>query len=126
LRVWSLGASPRQHGSTLVEALVALVLVAFAGAVVAAAAHTNLRATRSAITLEQLTAAAAFDIARTEARGAPAGIEETIGTDPALGPATEHHIEVTRSDNGVATLDARVAVPGVPPLTLSTRMWVTP
>ena len=115
----------RQRGSTLVEALVALVLVAFAGGVVAAAAHTNLRASRSAAMLEQLTAAAALDIARTEARGAPAGIEDTIGADPTLGPGTEHRIAITRS-NDVATVEARVAVPGEPPLILSTRMLVTP
>jgi type II secretory pathway pseudopilin PulG len=116
----------RQRGSTLIEALAALVLVALAGAIVAAAARTNLRATRSAAALQRLTAAAALDIARVEARGAPAGIEETIGVDPMLGPETQHRIAITRSDDDVASVDARVAVPGEPSLTLSTRMLVTP
>ncbi len=112
-----------EHGWTLIEALVALGMVVFAASVLVAAAQTNLRALQSAAVLEQLTAAAAADLARTQARGAPAGTEETHGDDPTLGAGAEHRIDVTRSD-GIATIEALVAVPGTPPLTLATRMLV--
>ncbi|HEY2389414.1 MAG TPA: prepilin-type N-terminal cleavage/methylation domain-containing protein [Candidatus Binatia bacterium] len=116
-------AGARERGSTLVEALVALVLVAFAGAVVAAAAETNLRATRAAAVLEQLTAGAAADLARAEARGAPEGVDDQLITDPTLGAGVEHRVTVTRSGD-VVTLEARVVAPGSDPFVLATRQYV--
>ena len=114
---------PSERGSTLVEALVAAVLVAFAGAVVAAAAETSLRATRAAAVLEELTAGAAADLARAEARGAPAGVDDQIVTDPMLGVGVEHRVAITRNGD-VATLEARVVAPGADPFVLVTRQYV--
>jgi hypothetical protein len=118
--------SPRgthERGSTVIEALVAVVLVAFAGAVVASAAQTSLRATRAAAVLEQLTAGAAADLARAEARGAPVGVDDQVATDPTLGAGVEHRVTITRSAD-VATLEARVVVPGADPFVLVTRQYV--
>ncbi len=111
------------RGSTLVEALVALVLVAFAAATVAAAAQAGLRAARGAAVLEALTAAAAADLARAQARGALPGLEDVVGADPTLGAGVEHRMAVTRGD-GIAVLEAQVVVPGSPPFMLATRMCV--
>jgi len=115
------GVSTR--GSTLVEALVALALVAFAGSIVAAAAQTSLRASRTAAVLEQLTAGAAADLARAQGRGAPEGVDDTITTDPTLGAGVEHRVTITRAGD-VATLEARVVAPEADVLVLATRMYV--
>jgi Tfp pilus assembly protein PilV len=58
----------RDAGSALVESLVALVLIAIAGLVVATAATTGLRATHRAATLTRTTALAARELARLASR----------------------------------------------------------
>jgi hypothetical protein len=116
-------AAGARRGTALVEALAALALVALAGGVLAAAATTNLRATRAAATLERLTAEAARELALAQAGGAPAGTEETPLAAPGLDPGTTRRLEVSRDDShGVTTLDLRLTTPGTPPFRLTTRM----
>lgn len=107
-------------GSALIEALVALVLMALAGSVLGAAATVSLRATRRAAELERLTAVAARELAIAEARNAPAGTDEAPLTG-AVDPGTVRRLEVSRDDEGIATFAVQVTAPGVPPLRLVAR-----
>ena len=110
------GARRCDAGSALVEALVALVLIAMAGLVVATAATNGLRATHRAATLTRTTALAARELARLASQITPATTDAhaaaTVAVagfrDPA-GCATD----VTRDGNLV---DLAVAVDaGHPP-----------
>jgi hypothetical protein len=112
---------PGVHGSTLVEALAALALLALAASVVAAAAAANLRALGGAVVLERLVTLAARELALAQARGAPATSEDTTVLDPDLG-VVARHLEVARDADGVAALAVRVTVPNTPPLDLRTRI----
>jgi hypothetical protein len=107
-------------GSALVEALVALTLMAFAGSIVAAAAATNLRATRQAASIEALTALAARELAGAQARGAPVASEDGPVDVPGVRDA-ERRLTVTHDPSGIAQLDVRLTASGARPLHLSTR-----
>lgn len=108
----------------MVEALVALGLVALAGSIVAAAAMAGLRATRRAATLAPLTAIAARELGSLAARAADATSHET--TVPAVGFADPIALaaDVARAD-GIATLRV-TAEGGRPPerVVLATSVWV--
>lgn len=114
----------RRGGYALVEALVAIALVALAGTVVAAAATTNMRALRAAAVLERLVALASRELSLAEARGAPALVEDVTALDPDLG-VVARHLEVSRDADGIATLAVRVTAPGAAALDLRTRMQTT-
>jgi hypothetical protein len=116
----------RRHdaGATLVEAVVALGLVALAGAVVASAATAGLRAARRAATLAPLTAVAARELASLAARAADATSGESTLAVPGFAAPVALAAEVER-DAGLATL--RVHVDGGRPaerVTLVTRAAV--
>lgn len=111
-------------GATLVEAVVALGLVALAGAVVASAATAGLRAARRATTLAPLTAITARELASLAARAADATSGETTLAVPGFAEPLTVTAAVER-DAGLATL--RVQVAGGRPLervTLATRVMV--
>lgn len=113
-----------EAGATLVEAVVALGLVALAGAVVASAATAGLRAARRAATLAPLTAIAARELASLAARAADATGGATTLAVPGFAEPLAVAAEVER-DAGLATL--RVHVDGGRPLervTLATRVMV--
>lgn len=111
-------------GSTLVEAVVALGLVALAGAVVASAAVAGLRATRRAAALAPLVAVAARELAGLAARAADATSGETTLALPGFAEPIALATEVER-DAGLAML--RVHVAGGRPVervTLATQVRV--
>ena len=111
-------------GSALIEALAALTLMAVAGSVVAAAAATNLRATRQAAALQALTALGARELAVAEARGAPIASDEgPIDVPGAAGG--RRRLEVTHEPSGIASLEVQVTIPGMRSLQLSTRMLLS-
>lgn len=111
-------------GATLVEAVVALGLVALAGAVMAAAATASLRATRRAATLAPLTALAARELASLAAHAADAASGETTLAVPGFADPVALAADVER-DAGLATLRVRVDG-GRPPehVVLATRVAV--
>jgi hypothetical protein len=111
-------------GSALVEALVALVLIALAAAMVASAATAGLRATRRAATLSRTTALAARELAilANDAAGA-ANADSTLVVASFADPVrrtTEAH-----RDGAVAALAVHLEA-GRPPerVTLATRVLV--
>ena len=111
-------------GSALVEALVALVLIAIAGTVVTAAATAGLRATSRATTLVRTTALAARELARLADRAAVAtGATTTFAVAGFADPVTGT-TEVGR-DGEVVTLSVRIDG-GRPAehVTLATRVLV--
>ena len=75
-------------GSALVEALMALVLIAIAGLVVASAAMTGLRATSRAATLTRITSLAARELSVLANRAATAASDATAAMSFALGSRT--------------------------------------
>lgn len=113
-----------EAGATLVEAVVALGLVALAGGVVASAATAGLRAARRAATLAPLTAIAARELASLAARAADATGGATTLAVPGFAEPLAVTAEVER-DAGLATL--RVQVHGGRPserVTLVTRVAI--
>ena len=111
-------------GSALLEALVALVLIAFAGMVVAAASVAGLRATNRAATLTRATALAARELAALTNRAATAESAATILVVPGFADPVACTTDVRR-DGAVVALAARVAA-GRPTehIALTTRMLV--
>jgi Tfp pilus assembly protein PilV len=93
-------ADPRATaGSALVEALVALVLMAVAGAVVTAASVAGLRATHRAATLTRTTALASRELATLATRATRAAVtarEDTVLTVPGFADPVECTTEVQR------------------------------
>ena len=110
------------RGSTLVEALVALVLMGLAGSVLASAALTALRATKRAWSLAQLTTVAARELAIAEARGPTIGIDEGPMRAPGLDPRTTRRVEVRADGDNLVSLNVRVVAPGTAPVELHTCM----
>jgi hypothetical protein len=94
-------------GSALVEALVALVLIAIAGMVVASASVAGLRATRRAATLTRTTALATRELAALTNRAAVAEGAETMLTVPGFADPVTCTTEVRR-DAAVVALAVRV------------------
>jgi type II secretory pathway pseudopilin PulG len=93
-------------GSALVEALVALVLIAIAGLVVASAAMAGLRATRRAAILSRTTSVAARELAVLAAAATAVSAETTLAVAGFPDPptcATE-----VRRDGAVVALAVRV------------------
>jgi type II secretory pathway pseudopilin PulG len=115
-----------QTGSALVEALVAIVLIAIAGATVATAAATGLRATRRAATLEHVTALASRQLAVVTSRGADAAASDTVVTVPGIVGPVQQTTDVDRDGRVIAT-SARVSG-GRPSesVTLATRVLLPP
>ena len=117
-------------GSALIEALVALVLIAIAGLIVATASVAGLRATRRASTLTQVTALAGRELALA-ANGA-ATIADNAATITVPGSATpfDRTVAVDRAGDGTAsTVGITVRVQGGRPrqrVTLATRVLVAP
>lgn len=111
-------------GSALIESLVALGLVALAGAIVASAATTGLRATRRAATLAPLTALAARELAVVSAQAAVATSGESTLAAAGFAEPLAVATDVARAD-GLATL--RVRIEGGRPrerVVLTTRVQV--
>ncbi|MEO7436249.1 MAG: hypothetical protein ABI080_12270 [Candidatus Binatia bacterium] len=113
-------------GSVLVEALVALVLIAIAGLIVATASVVGLRATRRAATLTNVTALAGRELALA-ANGA-ATITSDAGTITVPGNTTpfDRTVDVDRTGS---TVGITVRIEGGRPVervTLATRVLVTP
>jgi len=110
-------------GAALVEVLAAMTLFAIAGSVVAAAAATNLRALRTATTLEYLVAMASRELAIAQAKGAPPTSDDGVVDEPAIG-AVRRQLVVTREADDLATLVIAVATAGSSTVTMRTRMLV--
>ena len=93
-----------ERGAALVESLAALLLMGIAGAIVASAATTSLRAVRRAEACERLTAIAARELALLQARDAPEGTVTRWLDDP--GAAMPERLTTTahRRLDGVAEL----------------------
>ena len=100
-----------------------MTLFAIAGSVVGAAAVTNLRALRTATTLEYLVAMASRDLAIAQAKGAPPTSDDGVVDEPAIG-AVRRQLVVTREADDLATLVIAVATAGSPTVTMRTRMLV--
>ena len=118
-------ADPRaMAGSALVEALVALVLMAIAGAVVAAASVAGLRATHRAATFTRTTALASRELAALAARAPVAGSADTVLTVPGFVDPVECTTEVRR-DGTIVSLALRLSA-GRPAehVALATRVQV--
>jgi type II secretory pathway pseudopilin PulG len=120
-----------ERGSTLIESLAALALMAAAGAVIAAAASTSLRAVRHAADCERMTAIAARELARIQARGASEETSERRLDDSGFASPARLSTLVSRRPDGVAELRVTVDVTADPgdasaalPVTLATRMLV--
>jgi type II secretory pathway pseudopilin PulG len=119
-----------ERGSTLIESLAALTLMAAAGAVIAAAATTSLRAARHAAECERLTAIAARELARVQARGAPEETSERRLDDSGFAGPARLSTLVSRRPDGIAELRVTVDLAGNPgeapasPITLTTHMLV--
>jgi hypothetical protein len=107
----------------VVEALAALTLIATAGAVVAAAATTSLRAVARGGVTARLTALAARELALLQARGAPECDEETDLAAAGLAGPVRRRARVTHREDGVAELRVEVASAGHT-VALATRMLV--
>jgi Tfp pilus assembly protein PilV len=110
----------------LVEALVALVLIAIAGLMVAAAATAGLRATSRAATLTRTTALAARELALLANQAGTAASERTTVAVPGFADPVTRASDVRR-DGAVVALTVRVDA-GRPPerVTLATRVPVDP
>lgn len=115
------------YGAALVEALAATVLVAVAGAVVAAAATTSLRAVRRAGAIERLTTVAARELAAAQATGALPGADDATLAEPGFALPLSRRTLVTRRNNGIVELAVSVhAEPDGDTVGLTTRMLVSP
>lgn len=111
-------------GSALVEALMALVLIAIAGMVVASAAMAGLRATNRAATLTRITSLAARELSVLANRAATAASADTTLTVAGFAdPVT--CVSDVRRDHAVVSLAVRIEG-GRPAerVTLATRMPV--
>jgi hypothetical protein len=117
------GLARHTAGAALVEVLAAMTLFAIAGSVVSAAAVTNLRALRTATTLEYLVAMASRELAIAQVKGAPPTSDDGVVDEPAIG-AVRRQLVVTREANDLATLVIAVATTGSPTVTMRTRMLV--
>jgi hypothetical protein len=108
-------------GSTLPEALAALVLVAAAAAVVAAGAAVGLRGVHQASRIEEALAVASGELSALQSHR-PIAVEETRRDQPSLGPSATSATSVALT-GGVVTLAVAVRVAAdVPPIALETRM----
>ncbi|MCC6766124.1 MAG: hypothetical protein IT293_15810 [Deltaproteobacteria bacterium] len=116
----------REAGSAVVESLVALVLVALAGALVASAARSALRAAHRAATLARTTALAGRELARLAATAATAASDEAT-LDMAGFPGPVGRVRTVAHDGLVADLRIAVAA-GRPPerVALGTRRLLPP
>lgn len=115
-------------GSALVESLVALVLVAIAGALVASAAQSGLRAAARAATLVRASALAGRELARVAGAAANATAGETMATLAVTGfPEPVVCTTDVARDDAVVTLAVDV-VAGRPSerVSLATRRFVAP
>jgi len=100
-----------------------MTLFAIAGSVVSAAAVANLRALRTATTLEYLVAMASRELSIAQAKGAPPTSDDAVVDEPALG-AVRRQLVVTREPDDLVTLVVAVTAPAAPTVTLRTRMLV--
>lgn len=119
-------ATRNPAGSALIEALVALVLIAIAGLIVATASVAGLRATRRAATLTQVTALAGRELALA-ANGA-ATVADDVAEITVAGSATPFDRTVAVDRTG-STVGITVRVEGGRPVervTLATRVLVDP
>ncbi len=115
------------RGSTIIEALVATTLVAFAGAVIASAAATNLGAVRRAGAIERLTTVAARELAAVQATAAAAASDEAALAEPGFASPLRRQTLVTRRADGIVELTVTVATePAVERVSLATRVLVAP
>jgi type II secretory pathway pseudopilin PulG len=112
-------------GAVLVEVLAAMTLFAIAGSVVSAAALANLRALRTATTLEYLVTIASRELSIAQAKGALPTADDTTLDDPGLG-TVRRQLLVTREPDDLATLVVTVAATASPTVTVKTRMLVSP
>ena len=119
-------AARNPAGSALVEALVALVLIAIAGLIVATASVAGLRATHRAATLTQVTALAGRELALA-ANGA-ATVADDVSEITVPGGATPFDRTVAVDRTG-PTVEITVRVEGGRPVervTLATRVLGEP
>lgn len=113
-----------EHGTMMVEALVACVLLAGAAAVVVAAATASLRAVRRATVTERATALAARELALLQAtpltEGTTSEQHDAPGFAAAIGRAT-----TVDAERGIAALAVTISA-GPPPLAvrLTTDRWM--
>jgi hypothetical protein len=107
-----------------VEVLAAMTLFAIAGSVVSAAALANLRALRTATTLEYLVTIASRELSIAQAKGAPQTSDDTLLADPAMG-TVRRQLLITHEADDLATLVVAVASTGSPTVTMRTRMVVS-
>jgi hypothetical protein len=115
-----------QAGSALIEALVAIGLIAIAGATVATAAVTSLRAAHRAATIEHVTALAARELGALTSRGTAAVASDATLTAAGIPGPVQRTTDVQR-DGRLIAMSARVAG-GRPAesLTLATRVLLPP
>lgn len=116
----------RDAGSALVESLVALVLVALAGALVAAAARSGLRAAARAATLTRTSTLAGRELARLAANAASATSGEATLALPGFPDPATCSAEVAHDDDVVALAVDVVAGRPAERVTLATRRFVAP
>ncbi len=102
-----------------------MTLFAIAGSVVSAAALANLRALRTATTLEYLVTIASRELSIAQAKGALPTADDTTLDDPGLG-TVRRQLLVTREPDDLATLVVTVAATASPTVTVKTRMLVSP
>lgn len=119
-----MSARSRDAGSALVEALVALVLIAIAGLVVASAATTGLRATARAATLTRATAFASRQLATLASQAATATSAVTTGTVAGFADPVTCTTDVARDDRMVTLTVAVAAGRPVEHVALATRRWL--
>ncbi len=112
------------RGSALIEALVALVLIAIAGTVVASAAVAGLRATARGANLGRATALAGRELSALASRAGNASAETTTLALAGF-PAPVQRITVVSRAHGVASVAVRI-VTGRPAdeVALETRVLV--
>lgn len=116
----------RDAGSALVESLVALVLVAIAGALVASAARSGLRAAARAATLTRASALAGRELARLAATAASATSGEATLALPGFPDPVTCDADVARDANVVALAVDVVAGRPAERVTLATRRFLAP
>lgn len=123
-----LGARRCDAGSALVESLVALVLVAIAGALVASAAQSGLRAAARAATLVRASALAGRELARIAGAAATAADGETMATLAVTGfpDPVACTTDVARDDAVVTLAVDVVADRSSERVTLATRRFLAP
>lgn len=117
---------PRPHdaGSALVESLVALVLIAIAGLVVASAATTGLRAASRAATLTRATALASRELAALASQAATATSTTTTNAVAGFVDPVTCATDVARDDRLVTLTVAVDAGRPAEHVALVTRRWL--